>query len=172
MNHSCAALVQTCTVHYPTMWSARSVPHTEFASAGFCFHASLGLKSLPQGTAHCNQAWFMAANLPFTADQDWWRLSWLTAAPSEMSLSDMHRTLINLRPSGRRQTRKRVHKFLLAWEIFMMDKWRRRRRKKRVVCRIVVIKLGVFISNSWKLLHVLVCFSHAALLTRWPDYLH
>lgn len=72
----------------------------------------------------------MAANLPFIGDQDWWRLSCLTGTQSEMLLSDMHRTHINVSPSGRRQTRKCVHKFLLAWEIWMLDKWRRNKKRR------------------------------------------
>lgn len=149
--------------------TAQRPTHTLFVCAGFCFHASLAVKTLPLGTAHCNQARFMAANLPFTERQDWWRLSWLTDTQSGMPVSDMHRTLINPSPSGRRQTRKCVHKFFVAWDIWMSDKWRRKRTN--IVLRVWMIKL-MFISNSRTLLHLLVSFSHAALLTRWPDYLH
>lgn len=49
-------LVQTSSIVVP-------VPHTRFVSAGCCFHAS-------RGTARCNQAQFMAANQPFSGDQD------------------------------------------------------------------------------------------------------
>lgn len=146
------------------------VPHTLFVSAGLCFRASLGLKTLPLGTAHCNHAGFMAANLPFTEDQDWWRLSWLTGTQREMPLSNMHHTLIKLSPSGRRQTRKCLHKFLVAWEIWMLDKWRR--KKNGVPLSAWMITLVVFNSNTWDLLHLHISFSGVALLTHWPDYLH
>lgn len=56
MYNPCAILVQTC-IQYTNVpcGTVLSVPHTLFISAGFCFHASLGLKTLPQGTAQCNQ---------------------------------------------------------------------------------------------------------------------
>ena len=59
MNRSCATPLQTCTVNRPAVCPGSQCPtHIVCICRGFCFHASPGLKAPPQGTAHCNQAWF------------------------------------------------------------------------------------------------------------------